>query len=135
MLKLLFIPTGNIFTLPDSDVMEITKADRAGNYKILDAGFQEMKQEVVTPETVTELVLQAEEKAQAIEAKDQAKEAKENKIKPKTEYVEPKSDIDFNTLDKKQLIALCHRANIPANKNENKQALLTKLRENGFNVQ
>ena len=41
MLKLQFIPTGIIFTLPDEDAVKIKNADKTGDYKILDKDFKE----------------------------------------------------------------------------------------------
>ena len=54
MLKLLYIPTGNIFTLPDSEALKIKQTDR-GNYKILDCKtLNEIKDNIETNETIQE---------------------------------------------------------------------------------
>ena len=61
MMKLLYIPTGNVFTLPDEEALKIMRSDR-GNYKILDAGFvDEEEVQTLPPKTVKELVLAEEE--------------------------------------------------------------------------
>ncbi len=61
MMKLLFIPTGNVFVLPDEEALRIKQSDR-GNYKILDGGLQEEEEpKVLEPKTVQELVMQEPE--------------------------------------------------------------------------
>lgn len=40
MMKILFIPTGNVFVLPDEEALRLKSQDR-GNYKILDVGYTE----------------------------------------------------------------------------------------------
>ena len=60
MIKLLFIPTGNVFTLPDEEASRIIKQDR-GNYKVLEGGIitpEEPKQ--LDKKTVKELVMKEE---------------------------------------------------------------------------
>ena len=58
MMKLLYIPTGNVFTLPDEVALEYYKRDTI-NYKILDAGFVKEEAPVqLPPQTVEELVVQ-----------------------------------------------------------------------------
>ena len=37
MMKLLYKPTGNIFTLPDEEVARILKADRGNDYEVVGA--------------------------------------------------------------------------------------------------
>ena len=57
MLKLKFIPTGIVFTLPDEDAIKIKNADRTGDYKILDKSSKENKPKTSKQKTVKELVI------------------------------------------------------------------------------
>lgn len=54
MIKLLYIPTGNAFTLPDDEALRIMQTDR-GNYKILEGGLQKKAEEHLEAETVDKL--------------------------------------------------------------------------------
>ena len=87
-MKLLFVPTGNIFTLPDEEALRIKATDR-GNYRILDAGYQEEKEEVVTPKTAKELVMKQDESIKEQELLDNPPE------KPKSEKYIAEFDEDM----------------------------------------
>lgn len=77
MIEIKFIPTGNIFSLPDSEAIRIVSEDR-GNYKVLKGKVPEVKQQK-EKKSVQELVI-VEEKTKTSQAK-----AKENKKQDKTE--------------------------------------------------
>lgn len=77
MFEIKFIPTGNIFSLPDSEAIRIVSEDR-GNYKVLKGKVPEVKQQK-EKKSVQELVV-VEEKTKTSQAK-----AKENKKQDKTE--------------------------------------------------
>ena len=113
MLKLLFIPTGNIFTLPDEEALRIKATDR-GNYRILDAGYQEEKEEKVSPKTVKELVMKQDEEIKAQEEADNSKPA-------------PKSELKYEEMKKSELLAVCKKLGITADANNNKAQLLEKI--------
>lgn len=98
MMKLLYIPTGNVFTLPDEEALRYYNQDNA-NYKILDAGFVEPEEPVkLEPKTVQELVMQ-----------DNTEEEEKEDI---SEQVVEKEEIDLNTLTKDALVAYCRRLGI-----------------------
>lgn len=78
MIEIKFIPTGNIFSLPDSEAIRIVCEDR-GNYKVLKGKVPEVKQQK-EKKSVQELVV-VEEKTKTSQAK-----AKENKKQDKTEW-------------------------------------------------
>lgn len=78
MIEIKFIPTGNIFSLPDSEAIRIVSEDR-GNYKVLKGKVPEVKQQK-EKKSVQELVI-VEEKTKTSQAK-----AKENKKQDKTEW-------------------------------------------------
>ena len=77
MIEIKFIPTGNIFSLPDSEAIRIVSEDR-GNYKVLKGKVPEVKQQK-EKKSVQELVV-VEEKTKTSQAK-----SKENKKQDKTE--------------------------------------------------
>jgi hypothetical protein len=55
--KIRFVPTNNVFTLPEADIDEILKNDR-GNYQVLDKNYKYKKTMTKIPElTVLEQVL------------------------------------------------------------------------------
>ena len=78
MIEIKFIPTGNIFSLPDSEAIRIVSEDR-GNYKVLKGKVPEVKQQK-EKKSVQELVV-VEEKTKTSQAK-----SKENKKQDKTEW-------------------------------------------------
>jgi hypothetical protein len=118
MMKLLYIPTGNVFTLPDEEALKIMRSDR-GNYKILDAGFVDEEEPVVLPaKTVKELVLQEE----------QEEEEPEVEVGPEDPTVlEPKSKLDIDSLDWKSVRALAMKVGLPGN--ISKKEMIAKLKE------
>lgn len=118
MMKLLYTPTGNVFTLPDEEALKIMRSDR-GNYKILDAGFVDEEEPVVLPaKTVKELVLQEE----------QEDEEPEPEVGPEDPTVlEPKSKIDIDSLDWKSIRALAMKVGLPGN--ISKKDMIAKLKE------
>ena len=118
MMKLLYTPTGNVFTLPDEEALKIMRSDR-GNYKILDAGFVDEEEPVVLPaKTVKELVLQEE----------QEEEEPEVEVGPEDPTVlEPKSKIDIDSLDWKSIRALAMKVGLPGN--ISKKDMIAKLKE------
>lgn len=84
MMKLLYIPTGNVFTLPDEVALRHYKSDK-DNYKILDAGFVDEEAPVqLPPQTVQELVMQSpeeeEEKPESVAESVIVEEDKEKEL-------------------------------------------------------
>lgn len=65
MLKLLFKPTGNVFTLPDAEALKIKREDRGNNYEILDCGnLPPLVEDVLSQEEVQAI---EEERQEALE--------------------------------------------------------------------
>ena len=110
MLKLQFIPTGNIFTLPDEEALKIKSKDR-GNYKILDEGYEEKKEEV-KEKTVQELVM-PEEQQETEQPKDITLE-------------------ELEKMDRFALYGLAQRFELKPKSNANKKTLLKLLKETGI---
>lgn len=123
MLKLLFIPTGHVFVLPDEEVLKIKAQDRAGEYRILDSGYVEEKLEQVPEKTVQELVMEADKKAEEIENEDKPVVKEEVKEEPK---------LNFDKMNRKQIAIVLNRVGVPANETETRAVLFEKLKKSGF---
>lgn len=113
MLKLLYIPTGNVFTLPDEEALKIKASDR-GNYKILDAGYTEEKEEVLEEKTVRELIMPDKE------------EDEEKQEQPRITLAE------LEKMDRFALYGLTQKLQLNAKSNANKKTLLKMLKETGI---
>lgn len=111
MLKLMFIPTGNVFVLPDDEALRIMNTDR-GNYKILDGGLQERAEGKLPPETVKELVMQ---KPQEVIEEEQEKEAAEEER------------LDCSKLSRNELIAVAKKLDIVVENRDTKASLAEKI--------
>lgn len=107
MMKIVYIPTGNAFTLPDEEVLRIMESDR-GNYKIVEGGLQKEAEEQLPPKTVKELVTK----------------------KPEKEEETPKEQpLDYDTLSKNELCAVARKLNITVTNRDTKVSLLEKIHE------
>ena len=117
MMKLLFIPTGNVFVLPDEEALKIKQSDR-GNYKILDGGLlEEEEPKVLEPKTVQELVMQEPEY-----------EAPEKEEEPRAE--EPKEySVPLVLMKRQELVVLAKRCGIKVDSKMTNQILREKISE------
>lgn len=120
MLKLLYIPTGHVFVLPDEEAIKLKRQDRDNCYRILDSGYVEEKEEQVPEKTVQELVMEADKKAEEIEEEDNPKEVDK----------EPK--LNFDKMNRKQIAIVLNRVGVPANETETRAVLFEKLKKAGF---
>lgn len=117
MLKLLFIPTGNVFALADAEAIRIYNSDKS-NYKILDGGLQEEIFEVLPEKTVSEMVF-AEETVEEIPP------APEPKPEPEPEPV-PVVDVDVDSMSYRQMQEVGKRFNIDPRQKKEQLAILLK---------
>jgi len=111
MLKLLYIPTGNTFTLPDEEALRIKKEGGA-NYKILDVGYQEEKVEKIKEKTIQELVMPE-------------KQEEEKQEQPAVTLEE------LEKMDRFALYGLAQRLDLKPKSNANKKTLIKLLSETG----
>jgi len=117
MMKLKFVPTGNIFVLPDEEAIKIKNKDR-GNYVLLsedDKEIVEEKKEVKVP-TIKELVM-PEEQTEPMTNEEIAK------------------DITLEELagmDRFALFGLAQRLDLKPATSANKRTLLKMLKETGI---
>ena len=116
MLKILYIPTGNVFTMPDEEAIKLANSERF-NYKILDAGIQEEKEpEKVSEEDISKLVLQAEERAEEIE--------KEDKEEVQESY---NTELDFDKFTKADLVGAVRAAGLKVDAKRTTKAKLIEM--------
>lgn len=106
MMKIVYIPTGNAFTLPDEEVLRIMSSDR-DNYKIVEGGLQKEAEDKLPPQTVKELIVQKQE--------------------PEEEPQE--QPLDYDTLSKNELVAVAKKLNITVTNKDTKATLLEKIHE------
>jgi hypothetical protein len=142
MIKLLNKKTGNIFVLPDVEAIRIKKEDRAGTYEILDSGLQQIEDKQVSEQTVQELVMDVEARAEQIEEEDKEQElkeqeeelqAKEGKIKENPRLPKVKEDtLDLDKINKKELVNMAKRLGLNANINEAKQVIIDRIKSTGI---
>lgn len=126
MLKLLYVPTGNIFNLPDEEALRIKSEDRGNNYKILNPEFKDEPEVIDEPKTVRELVMPDAPKEKEIELPPaKQEELDEPQEKDKTTIDELKK------MDRFALYGLAQRLNLKPKSNANKATLLKMLKETG----
>ena len=106
MLKLVFIPTGNMFVLPDDKALEMFESDKV-NYKIVDGGYQKESEGKLPPKTVKELVTK----------------------QPEPEEEPKEQPLDYDTLSKNELCAVARKLNITVTNRDTKVSLLEKIHE------
>lgn len=130
-MKLLFKPTGNIFTLPDDEALRIKETDR-GNYEILDAGLNEVEPAItISQEEVKKTI---EVKNEKIAKEQKALEEKEAKaLRKKTKRVNPifkTFDIsDLDKLEKDVLETLAGKLGITDPHNKKRAELIRRIKE------
>lgn len=117
MMKLLFIPTGNVFVLPDEEALRIKQSDR-GNYKILEGGLVEEEEvKVIEPKTVQELVMQEPE----------------YDVPEKEEQPEPEQPKEYSVplvlMKRQELVVLAKRCGIKVDPKMTNQILREKISE------
>ena len=107
MIKVLYVPTGNTFTLPDEEALRIMASDR-GNYKILDGGLQKEAQGKLEPETVKEIVMKKE-----VQEEEQPKE----------------KEFNYMDLTKDELMIYARKLGIACNRNNALTTIQKKVAE------
>lgn len=106
MIKLLYIPTGNTFVVPDNDALRIINNAR-DCYKILEGGLQEESEEKLLKETIQKLVVKT----------------------PEPEEEPQEQPLDWSTLSKNELVAAAKKFNITVTNRDTKATLLDKIYE------
>ena len=108
MIKVLYVPTGNTFVLPDDEVMKLIASAR-GSYQILEGGLQKMEEGKLEPETVKELVMKKEE--------------------PEEEEQPKEEEFDYMSLTKDELMIYARKLGIACNRNNKLETIQEKVAE------
>jgi hypothetical protein len=127
MIKLLYKPTGNIFTLPDAEAISIKNNDRGNDYIILEPGLQKESVETVTKEEAEKIVKQKEEQIKADIEAEKPKPVEPKVVKPTG--VRKHFDADINKMEKKDLDVLAAKLGIAYPKGIKKAELIAKIKE------
>lgn len=104
-IKVRFIPTKVILTIPEPDLIEILKNDR-GNFEVIDKNFKLPQEEVVLETTTFEQVVEKEE------TEEYDREAREKELKK---------------MKVAELIAFCDEKNIAYDEQDKKADLIEKI--------
>lgn len=124
MLKLLYIPTNNVFTLPDEEALRIKNEDRGNNYKILNEDYVEKQIEQPKEKTIKELVMADDDNSETEQAPIQEEEITQDK--------KPITIEDLKEMNRFALYGLAQRLDLKPKSNANKATLLKLLRETGI---
>lgn len=109
MMKLLYKPTGNIFTLPNEEAMRIKREDRGNDYKILEAE-SEATEEVETDQATDQADDQVEEETEEAEEEGSEEEVEtEEAEEVKSRLKQFEIAEDYNNLTKKELAVIAER--------------------------
>lgn len=116
MMKLLYKPTGNVFTLPNEEAMRIKREDRGNDYKILEAEC-EATEEVETDQATDQADDQVEEETEEVEEETEETEEEGSEEEVETEESEEvKSRLkqfeiaeDYKNLTKKELAVIAEK--------------------------
>jgi len=109
MMKLLYIPTGNVFTLPNEEAMRIKREDRGNDYKILEAE-SEATEEVETDQATDQADDQVEEETEEAEEEGSEEEVEtEESEEVKSRLKQFEIAEDYQNLTKKELAVIAER--------------------------
>ena len=103
MMKLLYKPTGNVFTLPNEEAMRIKREDRGNDYKILEAESEVTEETDQTDDQVEEETEETEEEGSEEEVETEESEEVKSRLK-QFEIAE-----DYKNLTKKELAVIAER--------------------------
>lgn len=97
-IKVRFVPTKVVFTIPEPDLIEILKNDR-GNYEVLDKDFKLPQKEVVLETTTFEQVVE-DETVKEYDREAREKELKKMKVAELIDFCD-KNKIAYSEEDRK----------------------------------
>lgn len=106
MKKLLYKPTGNVFTLPDEEVARILKADRGNDYEVVGAECEATEETDQETEQADDQV--EEETEEAEEGSEEEVETEESEeVKSRLKQFEIAED--YKNLNKKELAVIAEK--------------------------
>lgn len=103
MMKLLYKPTGNVFTLPDEEVARILKADRGNDYEVVGAECEATEETDQATDQADDQVEEETEKGSEEEVETEESEEVKSRLK-QFEIAE-----DYKNLTKKELAVIAER--------------------------
>jgi hypothetical protein len=103
-MKLLYKPTGNIFTLPDEEVARILKADRGNDYKVVEAECETTEE---TDQATDQADDQVEEETEEEGSEEEVETEETEEVKSRLKQFEIAED--YNNLTKKELAVIAER--------------------------
>jgi hypothetical protein len=106
-MKLLYKPTGNIFTLPDEEVARILKADRGNDYKIVEAECEATEETDQATDQADEQVEEETEEAEEEGSEEEVETEESEEVKSRLKQFEIAED--YNNLTKKELAVIAER--------------------------
>lgn len=114
MIRLLYKPTGNIFTLPDEEALRIKNDDRGNDYVVVEAGLQKKESKTISEEETKQIeasiAAKKEIEANENKKKEEKLEAKLKKEQKKAEYV---NDADaLRKMSKDELVIIAEKLGI-----------------------
>lgn len=109
-MKIKFIPTGNIFDLPKTEIDRIMRDDR-GNYEVLDENYALPNETVVETSVYNQIVQQEEQEEQEKEKQEEEEE-----------------EVDYTKMTNPELYELCVKRNIKVGKKEKKENMIALLK-------
>lgn len=107
MMKLLYKPTGNVFTLPNEEAMRIKREDRGNDYKILEAECEATEETEETTDQADDQVKEATEETEEEGSEEEVETEESEEVKSRLKQFEIAED--YKNLTKKELAVIAER--------------------------
>ena len=108
MMKLLYKPTGNIFTLPDEEVARILKANRGNDYEVVGAECEATEETDQATDQANDQVEEETEETEEEGSEEEEEETEETEeVKSRLKQFEIAED--YNNLTKKELAVIAEK--------------------------
>ena len=107
MMKLLYKPTGNIFTLPDEEVARILKADRGNDYKVVGAECEATEETEETTDQADDQVKEETEETEEEGSEEEVETEESEEVKSRLKQFEIAED--YKNLTKKELAVIAEK--------------------------
>lgn len=107
MMKLLYKPTGNIFTLPDEEVARILKADRGNDYEVVGAECEATEETDQVDDQLDDQVEEETEEAEEEGSEEEVETGESEEVQSRLKQFEIAED--YKNLTKKELAVIAER--------------------------
>jgi len=119
MIRLLYKPTGNLFTVPDEEALRIQREDRGNDYLVVEAGLQKIEYKTLSgietlelEASITAQIEQNNKAEQEAEEKQKIKEEKKAKKEAKVTSYRNDDTEELKKMSKKELVTLAEKLGI-----------------------